>query len=1518
VQQAGTHLTARSPQFAGTVVAADQTAVTPGGVVQFDATVTSTNAGACSPAIFTGVITIDPVTNLLNGSVSGVNANCAVETDTFTLRNGSTLTAAGVNTNGLTFDNVVVTFDSGAVEQFDNVTFQSYLPEVPQLRIHHPGVPGGLTFNGLRFDVTPTTGFYIVATDTAPVDPNLLTIDLRNATANDGPAHTQVAGGAVVNWIGQTADLSVSQLRAPNVVFVGNNVTYTVTVTNTGPNAANGVTLTDTLPAGAPLISATPSQGSCAVAPGVVTCNVGALASGGSSATVAIAVAANTVGTLQNTAAVSSATADPVAANNVSTDTTTVQSALAADVSISKSHVPLQPVVGQNLTYVVTVTNNGPATATQVVMTDTLPASVTFVSVSDPNCSRIGVTVTCPVNSLANGASATFSITVTPTVAEPVTNNATVSAAQADPVGANNAASDPAMILAFGSCSAPTFSGPYPFGVGPQGATTVATADFNSDGRIDVAVSQGNGNQIALLLGQGDGTFGPPTYITVGNNPSNVIAGDFNHDGRPDLAVANPSQSVSVLLNNGVGGFSSAVDYAVSGRPFIGPAVDLDGDGNLDLVVADLAPSATNIAVLFGNADGTFASAVALQSGPSPTFVVLGDFDHNGTIDIAVPNTGTNHISILKNNGNRSFSAPVFITLPQNVFRLRQLDDVNGDGLPDLGVTTNGGSGPTNLLLLLNTGAATFAAPVELLPSSYAVGHAASGDFNADGKPDLAVVSNQGGGLASLLVMLGHGDGNYDAPIPYLVGFPLDHQVVDLNGDGKPDVIGPSGRSNDIWVLLNECGAGSVADLTVAKSGPATANAGDTVTYTVTVTNHGPAVATGVVITDAPSTSGMTILGASSASASCSTTVARATCTVPTLTVGAAATVTVSVQATAAGTRVNRATATSRDSDPNPADNSSSATTTVSAGSITFTVTNTQDSGTGSLRQAILESNANPGATNRINFNIPGSGPFTIAPTTALSAITVPVVIDATTQPGFSGAPIVELTGSNTISNGLNITAGSSTVRGLVINRFTANGISIGTNGNNVIEGNFIGTDISGTVARGNTNNGVEIQTSGNWIGGPSAQQRNVISGNGTATIAGNGIGVFGNGSDNHVEGNYIGTDLTGTAIVANTGHGVSIGGTSSTTTVGGTVPGAGNVISGNGTAALPAAGVNIFQGGGSNVILGNSIGTNASGSAALPNSIGGIVIDGSSNNTIGGTTTAARNLISGNGSFGNVISGVQFFNASSNNAVVGNYIGTDATGTSSVANSGSGIFITGNGGGNVVGGLVAGAGNVISGNGGGSGVTLFQHAGGGVLVAGNRIGTDPTGTFAIPNVGNGVNIEGSSNNTVGGVTSLARNVISGNGGNGVQVRAGSSSNVILGNYIGVDGAGAAALGNADTASKCWVTLRRTTPLAVWWLVAGTGSDSTVAWAWMLRREPAPWDRQPDSRERDLLERWLRNRSRRRWRHEQRSRGRRHRRKQPAEFPGARVRDARHGSHRRAEQHTEHHVPPRHLRERHV
>lgn len=358
----------------------------------------------------------------------------------------------------------------------------------------------------------------------------------------------------------------------------------------------------------------------------------------------------------------------------------------------------------------------------------------------------------------------------------------------------------------------------------------------------------------------------------------------------------------------------------------------------------------------------------------------------------------------------------------------------------------------------------------------------------------------------------------------------------------------------------------------------------------------------------------------------------------------------------------------------------------------TFVVTNTDDNGPGSLRQAILDANANAGS-DVITFNI-GSGLKTMTPASKLPDITDPVVIDGTTQPGFSGSPLIEINASNTgFAWPLLISAGNTTIRSLIINHFQNGGILLLNNGGNHVEGCYVGTDATGSTGTNSRGNAIAISSSSNnVIGGTIANTRNVITG------GDNGIAVFGFGGDgNQILGNYIGVDVTG-KVALPVFQGIVLA--TSNNVVGGTTPAARNVIG-----AGNDGGIVILPGGAfatsGNVVQGNYVGTDASGNVALGFPGHGIVIFNSSNNNlIGGTTPGAGNVISGNG-FGFRIEGTSAGadGPPTGNILQGNFIGVGADGSTPVPNRVQGvrIAVAQN---TIVGGSAPGAANVIAFNG--------------------------------------------------------------------------------------------------------------------------------------------------------------------------------------------------------------------------
>jgi hypothetical protein len=295
----------------------------------------------------------------------------------------------------------------------------------------------------------------------------------------------------------------------------------------------------------------------------------------------------------------------------------------------------------------------------------------------------------------------------------------------------------------------------------------------------------------------------------------------------------------------------------------------------------------------------------------------------------------------------------------------------------------------------------------------------------------------------------------------------------------------------------------------------------------------------------------------------------------------------------------------------------------------TYVVTNTNDAGVGSLRQALLDANGNAGADN-ITFNIGAGGLQTIRPLSALPDITGTVVIDGTTQPGFASAPIIELSGVSTDPleqySGLRFVSGSSggTVKGLIIGGFTNYGVEIGSVSSITVQGNYIGTDPTGELGRGNLRGGILAWGASNTvIGGVAEAERNVISGNDWR-----GINILGGGAGTIISGNYIGTNASGTAAIQGGlgSWGIYIRNAGGVL-IGGTAPGAGNVIAGNGL-----SGIQIWISSGWSVpgstIAGNYIGVGADGVTAIGNGGAGISLMGPANTMIGGTAAGAGNII--------------------------------------------------------------------------------------------------------------------------------------------------------------------------------------------------------------------------------------------------------------------------------------------------
>jgi hypothetical protein len=392
----------------------------------------------------------------------------------------------------------------------------------------------------------------------------------------------------------------------------------------------------------------------------------------------------------------------------------------------------------------------------------------------------------------------------------------------------------------------------YATGNGPY---SVTTGDFNSDGILDLAVTNGGSNSVSILLGdgsggKGDGTFTAKVDYPTGNNPLYIATGDFNSDGILDLAATNAgSDSVSILLGDGSDGkgdgtFSAKVDYPTGNSPFYIATGDFDSDGILDLAVTN--GGSNSVSILLGDGsggkgDGTFTARVDYPTGNSPFYITTGDFDADGILDLAVGNFDSDNVSILLGNGSDGQGYGTFagkVDYPTGDGpRSLTAGDFNADGILDLAVT-NGGS--NNLSILLGDGSSgkgngTFAAKVDY-PTGNGPQGIATGDFNADGIIDLAVTNSVSDNLSILLGYGSGGRGNatFEDKADYTAGDgPTSVTTGDFNSDGILDLAVGNFTSNNVSILLGN-GSGGQGNGTFAEKvdytagdGPASVTTGD-------------------------------------------------------------------------------------------------------------------------------------------------------------------------------------------------------------------------------------------------------------------------------------------------------------------------------------------------------------------------------------------------------------------------------------------------------------------------------------------------------------------------------------------------------------------------------------------------------------------------------------------------------------------------------------------------------------------
>lgn len=362
--------------------------------------------------------------------------------------------------------------------------------------------------------------------------------------------------------------------------------------------------------------------------------------------------------------------------------------------------------------------------------------------------------------------------------------------------------------LPFGVSTSPalalTFQGPAASTTMPYGTvvnygagtapTSIVAADFDGDGRLDLACGDDTTTQAAILLGAPGGTFSAATTATTGQDPASVGSGDFDEDGNADLVTADKTaNTISLLVGDGLGGFAAPVTTAAGTAPLSVAVGDLDSDSHADVVAADR--DSNDLTILLGDGLGGFATAT-VASDLSPREVRLADVDSDGDLDALVTCAGANGVAIHLGDGLGGFGAPGTLaagTAPQGL----ALADINEDGRADLLVASTGSN---ELAVRLGLGAGAFGT-VTTFATGLAPVAVATGDFNDDCRQDVVVASRDSNALSFLP---GNALGSFAALVSIACGTsPVAVLSLDLNADLKQDVVGASSGSNDVGVLLH-------------------------------------------------------------------------------------------------------------------------------------------------------------------------------------------------------------------------------------------------------------------------------------------------------------------------------------------------------------------------------------------------------------------------------------------------------------------------------------------------------------------------------------------------------------------------------------------------------------------------------------------------------------------------------------------------------------------------------------------
>jgi uncharacterized repeat protein (TIGR01451 family) len=875
-----------------------------------------------------------------------------------------------------------------------------------------------------------------------------------------------------------------------------------------------------------------------------------------------------------------------------------------ADLALTKTASPDPAPAGGDMRYTLLVTNNGPDTATGVIVTDVLPGSITFMSASPSQGTCSGTTtVTCSLGTIMNSMTASVEILVVTSGTGTITNSASVTSDASDPVPGNNSATLDTSVVTGTATGVPLT--PYRR-INGFVNSTVTGGTLRSQANTGNACLV-NASSAAVLSGIPATATVVVAYLYWAGSGATVDS-QITLDAAP-LTADRTFQARYILGGTNYDFFSGVKDVTAQVQAKRNNSYSFGG-----LTVSTGAPWCGSQAVVAGWSMIVVYADASTQ--PARSIVLYDGFD------------------IMRNSASTYTLTGIYATPPPD----GKATYLAWEGDPDISdageyVAMNG----TNLSDASNPVNNPWNSTINTLGVSTSYGvdldtFDVSSTINARDTVATTTVST-GADLVILSAVL------LQVKTDLIVGKVFED--VNYGGGAGRSLAGSSGvaRPGTVVELYDAAGIFLRSTTTDANGQYAFAGLPDG-DYTVRVVNSSVTSSrTGYV-------AGLLPVQTYRTNASTGTAVAV------TNEVGGA---NPTLQDSAANsTNANLSSFFSQSKTPVKINNA------VSVSGVDFgfnfdSVVSTKDAGQGSLRQFLTNANAlsntglaqagrTAGIENAIFMLADGTDNYagmnsgyasqfvggavspvaTFAPISALPTITDPVVLNGQTQPGWWSAPILELNGSGAGAgvSGLTITAGGSTIRGFTINRFTGNGISLQTNGTNTIAGNYIGLNTGGTASAANGGSGIDVRTANSLIGGTGSNDGNVVSGNAIAGVYLNGAGA----TTNTLQGNFIGTNATGMAAVPNTQDGIWIDNAPSNT-IGGAAAGARNVISGNGWSGVSVTGASATG----NVFKGNYIGIDAAGSVGVPNGRHGIWLQGPSTSTVGGTAAGEANVIAFN-----------------------------------------------------------------------------------------------------------------------------------------------------------------------------------------------------------------------------------------------------------------------------------------------